>query len=556
MSKTEYTAMGISMVKNEADVIEAFVRHNLAYVDLLVVVDNDSVDGTREILIALQAEGLPIVVFDDPIAGYFQSEKLTYLYRKIAPEFRPKFVYFLDADEFIVAQSRASLEAQLNQLPAGAQAHYPWRTYIPGPNAEALRDPLRDITYRRRMEEPVYYKAVFVRLPLLDSDLIVDQGCHNLRLSSGRELPMHPLQEAFIAHFPVRSLDQIQAKAIIGWFAYLLKNRNSAIQGQGFQWERLYHKSLSGHGLRAEDLVDEALGYAQIPASIRTWPDDVVSDPVVPQYSALMLTELGSASALQKVARSIERMLVPHPRYSFVPTRNPGALGESNSAGTSATTSFKASWHKENFFLDLPPFRHFAERYAPKSVLDLGCGLGGYLSFFGSMGAEKTIGVDGFPASMEFLANGEYRCHDLGQPLDLGETYDLVLCMEVIEHLTPEHEDVLIESILRHARERIIFSAAEVGQPGVGHINCRPIGYWLQKFERKGWAPDVLDSLAMRSLATFSWFKRNTVVLVRSVVNSELARLALVERAKDPVAWPDQKAEVVTHPFIDLLRAG
>src|SRR5580698_5944919 len=111
MSKTEYTSLGISMVKNESDIIEAFVRHNLAYVDLLVVVDNDSVDGTRDILVAMQIEGLPIVLFDDPIPGYFQSEKLTFLYRKIAPIFRPKLVYFLDADEFIVARSRESLEA-------------------------------------------------------------------------------------------------------------------------------------------------------------------------------------------------------------------------------------------------------------------------------------------------------------------------------------------------------------------------------------------------------------------------------------------------------------
>ena len=40
------------MVENESDIFEAFVRHNLA----------------------LQSEGLPIVISDDPIFGYFQAD--------------------------------------------------------------------------------------------------------------------------------------------------------------------------------------------------------------------------------------------------------------------------------------------------------------------------------------------------------------------------------------------------------------------------------------------------------------------------------------------------
>jgi hypothetical protein len=39
--------VGITMVKNEADIIEAFVRHNLRFLDALVVVEHASADGTR-----------------------------------------------------------------------------------------------------------------------------------------------------------------------------------------------------------------------------------------------------------------------------------------------------------------------------------------------------------------------------------------------------------------------------------------------------------------------------------------------------------------------------
>lgn len=117
-------ALGIAMVKNEADVIEAFVRHNLAFMDALAIVDNDSVDDTREILVQLQRRGLPIILLDDPVVGHFQAEIMTAVYRRMVPIFRPRFVFLLDADEFIVASSRKALYQQLRAMRPGTQAQY------------------------------------------------------------------------------------------------------------------------------------------------------------------------------------------------------------------------------------------------------------------------------------------------------------------------------------------------------------------------------------------------------------------------------------------------
>ena len=41
---------GIAIVRNECDIVEAFVRHNEAVLDRLYILDNDSSDGTLEIL--------------------------------------------------------------------------------------------------------------------------------------------------------------------------------------------------------------------------------------------------------------------------------------------------------------------------------------------------------------------------------------------------------------------------------------------------------------------------------------------------------------------------
>lgn len=51
---------GAAMVRNEADIVEAFVRHSLTVLDGLLVVDHGSIDGTWKILDARVREGLPI----------------------------------------------------------------------------------------------------------------------------------------------------------------------------------------------------------------------------------------------------------------------------------------------------------------------------------------------------------------------------------------------------------------------------------------------------------------------------------------------------------------
>ena len=52
--------VGLSMVRNESDVIETFVRHNLTLLDELHIIDHNSSDNTREILTLLKEEGLPL----------------------------------------------------------------------------------------------------------------------------------------------------------------------------------------------------------------------------------------------------------------------------------------------------------------------------------------------------------------------------------------------------------------------------------------------------------------------------------------------------------------
>jgi len=305
--------LAIAMIKNEADIVEAFVRHNLELMDLMVVIDNGSTDGTRDILTSLQREGLPLVVFDDPIFGYYQSEKVTHVYRKVVPVFNPELVWFLDADEFIHAPSRAALDAAFAAVPVGTGVQLPWRTHLPDAVVDAdrvLADPLGAMPDRRRREEPTYYKVVLRRDPRDDACLVVEQGNHNVRFTDGTRPPLCVMEGVSVVHLPVRGVEQLSAKVINGWQAYLVKNRHAEMPTAGFQWQTLYERIVHGSGIDADTLTEVALDYAQSVRAGRNRQGDTLREPVPARYGRLRYLHLARTNLLAKIAMNMESFIL------------------------------------------------------------------------------------------------------------------------------------------------------------------------------------------------------------------------------------------------------
>jgi hypothetical protein len=201
------------MVKDEADVVEAFVRHTLAHVNRLVVLENGSSDGSLEILRALEKERLPITILEDPTPGKYHSERMTRLMREHAVErHAADWVLPLDVDEFLAVSAGAMLVSPSTNV--DAPLALAWRTYVP----DDSDDPLQLNPVLRMGCHLVHgCKAVNVLVPRKLAALphaVLLRGNHELEIG-GCRCPAASHHHAYLAHFPVRSPGQYLAKIVI-----------------------------------------------------------------------------------------------------------------------------------------------------------------------------------------------------------------------------------------------------------------------------------------------------------------------------------------------------
>lgn len=126
---------------------------------------------------------------------------------------------------------------------------------------------------------------------------------------------------------------------------------------------------------------------------------------------------------------------------------------------------------------------------SPKSVIDVGCAEGRWLSVFSKAGA-KVFGVDGVWVKPEqlIIPKEQFQSIDIEKPFTLNRATDLVVSLEVAEHLPESSADGFIESLVKLAPV-VLFSAAIPMQGGSHHINEQWPEYWSEKFSKHDYIP-------------------------------------------------------------------
>lgn len=130
----------------------------------------------------------------------------------------------------------------------------------------------------------------------------------------------------------------------------------------------------------------------------------------------------------------------------------------------------------------------------PRHVIDVGCGVGTWLSVFKELGCEDIVGVDGAHVDRKMLQIPAERffTSDLTQPLRLGRQFDLVVSLEVAEHLPAECAERFVDSLTRLG-PLVLFSAAIPFQGGTHHVNEQWPDYWARYFHERNFV--VLDPI-------------------------------------------------------------
>lgn len=189
----------------------------------------------------------------------------------------------------------------------------------------------------------------------------------------------------------------------------------------------------------------------------------------------------------------------------------------------------------------------------PRSVLDIGCGRGGWLHIAHNCGVSEIFGVDGKWAAKAGLLIDEDRfyAHDLATTLDLRRRFDLAMSIEVAEHIPNSSAGIFVDNLCRHS-DLVLFSAALPGQGGRSHVNEQPLRFWINKFSERSYVfLDLLRPFFWNDAKIGACYRQNVVLFVHQ------PRVAAVRAAVEAQVGSRTFADIidVVHPRLLQERA-
>jgi glycosyltransferase involved in cell wall biosynthesis len=291
----EMRIAAVSIVKDEADVIEAFVRHNLVFIDRMFIIDDRSTDNTTEILRRLALENPAVTVLDDGWNGAFHQSKRTTAALNLVRKMEDwDCVVALDADEFICTDARSTFETEIRAIPPAAAGGFRAIHYCIYPMDDAsIRDPLARIRHATPVSSGVFKSFATGELLKIEG-LAFSEGNHVMVVDGVRVERTWPLPSVTLAHFPIRSMDQIVVKLLKHYVAWLSRADYQPIQNHTTIAATLALKSEPTFALdQKSKILPLYLAFAPEYADlgerpfherqgVLKWPDLAVSPPYAP----------------------------------------------------------------------------------------------------------------------------------------------------------------------------------------------------------------------------------------------------------------------------------
>lgn len=258
----------ISMVKNEMDIIESFVRYNSNIFDGMIILDNGSSDETLIILDHLKKEKFPIFVFEDDDVEFDKIAKMTFLLKKAVEEFNADIIVPLDADEFIISSHKGNPRKYLEDIGPESYHLALWKTYVPYLGNKENEDfiPAR-ITYCRdenieKLCVLANSKVIIPRNMLESYNVKIGRGSHRLIYNSKYNNKIKRIHNDHlrVAHFPIRSIEQTISKISVGWINALSSIERKKIHS--LHWQKIFNQLKNNEKIEKDDVIKFASEYS------------------------------------------------------------------------------------------------------------------------------------------------------------------------------------------------------------------------------------------------------------------------------------------------------
>jgi hypothetical protein len=126
----------------------------------------------------------------------------------------------------------------------------------------------------------------------------------------------------------------------------------------------------------------------------------------------------------------------------------------------------------------------------PATVLDAGCAIGLLVEVLRDRGVD-ACGIDlSSYAISQVDARVRDRCRHASIVDDFDRRYDLIVSIEVLEHIPARDAEAAIANFCRHTDD-VLFSSSPLDYREPTHVNVHPPEHWAAEFARHGFYRDV-----------------------------------------------------------------
>lgn len=227
--------VSVTRTGNECDIIEPFVRHHAVLFDAMLIIDDDSSDGTWTILEHLRDEGLPLVLYRAADVDWPVLDYTTRLMHIAFADHGADWVAPLDTDEFVEPPTGAGLGDVLPRT-RDVPGLLRWNNFAWHRSIDEKTEINPVVRMKMRMPPRTdSFKLIIPRDALGgDRDARLLNGNHGLR-RAGSIAPLLLCPQMALCHYPIRSVQQYISKSVINHLRYAALARNG--RTDGFQYD-------------------------------------------------------------------------------------------------------------------------------------------------------------------------------------------------------------------------------------------------------------------------------------------------------------------------------